>query len=82
VEGAIMRIEAITIGENPPADVNVLVEVPVGGQPIKYEMDKDAGTLFVDRLLHTPIKIGAWLDAARAREMIANAIARANSQET
>ena len=50
-----MRIEAIKIGDNPPADVNVIVEVPVGGQPIKYEMDKDAGTLVVDRFLYTPM---------------------------
>jgi inorganic pyrophosphatase len=50
-----MRIEAIAIGKNPPDDVNVIVEVPVGGQPIKYEMDKEAGTLFVDRFLYTPM---------------------------
>ena len=50
-----MRIEAIAIGANPPADVNVIVECPVGGQPIKYEMDKDAGTLVVDRFLYTPM---------------------------
>ena len=40
-----MRIDAIAIGDNPPEDINVIVEVPVGGQPIKYELDKDAGTL-------------------------------------
>ncbi len=50
-----MRIEAITIGSNPPDDVNVIIEVPVGGQPIKYEMDKEAGTLVVDRFLYTPM---------------------------
>ncbi len=50
-----MRIEAISIGENPPEDVNVIIEVPLGGQPIKYEMDKDAGTLVVDRFLYTPM---------------------------
>ena len=50
-----MRIEAIAIGSNPPDDVNVIVEVPVGGQPIKYEMDKEAGTLVVDRFLYTPM---------------------------
>ena len=50
-----MRIEAIAIGQNPPEDVNVIIEVPVGGQPIKYEMDKDAGTLVVDRFLYTPM---------------------------
>ena len=50
-----MRIDAISIGKNPPEDVNVIIEVPVGGQPIKYEMDKDAGTLVVDRFLYTPM---------------------------
>lgn len=50
-----MRIDAIAIGENPPNDVNVIIEVPVGGQPIKYEMDKKAGTLVVDRFLYTPM---------------------------
>ena len=50
-----MRIDAIAIGKNPPEDINVIVEVPVGGQPIKYEMDKEAGTLVVDRFLYTPM---------------------------
>ena len=50
-----MRIEAIPIGNNPPEDVNVIIEVPVGGHPIKYEMDKASGTLFVDRFLYTPM---------------------------
>ena len=50
-----MRIDAIKIGKNPPEDVNVIVEVPVGGHPIKYEMDKDAGALVVDRFLYTPM---------------------------
>ncbi|PWE55131.1 inorganic diphosphatase [Metarhizobium album] len=50
-----MRIDAISIGKNPPNDINVIVEVPVGGQPIKYEMDKEAGTLVVDRFLYTPM---------------------------
>ncbi len=50
-----MRIDAIAIGQNPPDDVNVIIEVPVGGQPIKYELDKDAGTLVVDRFLYTPM---------------------------
>jgi inorganic pyrophosphatase len=51
-----MRIDAIPIGINPPEDVNVIVEVPIGGEPIKYEMDKAAGTLVVDRFLHTPMR--------------------------
>jgi inorganic pyrophosphatase len=48
-----MRIDAISIGNDPPHDVNVLIEVPLGGQPIKYELNKDAGTLVVDRFLYT-----------------------------
>ena len=51
-----MRIDAIAIGNNPPDDVNVIIEVEIGGEPIKYEMDKEAGTLFVDRFLHTPMR--------------------------
>ncbi|MGA7546528.1 MAG: inorganic diphosphatase, partial [Methyloceanibacter sp.] len=51
-----MRLEAIAIGVNPPDDVNVVIEVPIGGEPIKYEMDKAAGTLVVDRFLHTPMR--------------------------
>ena len=51
-----MRIEAIPIGYHPPEDVNVIVEVPIGGEPIKYELDKASGTLFVDRFLHTPMR--------------------------
>jgi len=50
-----MRIDAIAIGKNPPEDVNVIIEVPVGGHPIKYELDKEAGTLVVDRFLYTPM---------------------------
>lgn len=50
-----MRIDAITIGDTPPHDVNVIIEVPLGGHPIKYELDKDAGTLVVDRFLYTPM---------------------------
>jgi len=51
-----MNLEAITIGKNAPHDVNVVIEVPVGGEPIKYEMDKDSGALFVDRFLYTPMR--------------------------
>jgi inorganic pyrophosphatase len=51
-----MRIEAIPVGNNPPEDINVIIEVPVGGEPIKYEMDKASGTLFVDRFLYTPMR--------------------------
>jgi len=51
-----MRLDAIPVGENAPADVNVIIEVPIGGEPIKYELDKDAGALVVDRFLYTAMR--------------------------
>ncbi len=51
-----MRIDAIPTGKNPPDDINVIIEVPVGGEPIKYEMDKASGALFVDRYLYTSMR--------------------------
>ncbi|HEY2837379.1 MAG TPA: inorganic diphosphatase [Rhizomicrobium sp.] len=51
-----MRIDKIATGQNSPDDVNVIVEVPVGGEPIKYELDKESGTLVVDRFLYTAMR--------------------------
>jgi inorganic pyrophosphatase len=51
-----MRIDQIPVGKNAPDDVNVIIEVPIGGEPIKYEMDKASGTLFVDRFLYTSMR--------------------------
>ena len=51
-----MNLDAIAIGHNPPEDVNTIIEVPIGGEPIKYEMDKAAGTLVVDRFLYTAMR--------------------------
>jgi inorganic pyrophosphatase len=51
-----MRLEAVSIGRNPPHDVNVVIEVPIGGEPIKYEMDKESGALVVDRFLYTAMR--------------------------
>src|SRR3546814_12008328 len=48
-----MRLDKIAIGHNPPYDVNVIVEVSVGSDPVKHELDKESGALFVDRFLHT-----------------------------
>ncbi|MBO6633071.1 inorganic diphosphatase [Parvibaculum sp.] len=54
-----MRIDAIPAGKNPPHDVNVIVEVPHGGHPVKYEMDKASGAMFVDRFMHTAMQYPA-----------------------
>ena len=51
-----MNIDAIAIGNNPPEDINVIIEVPIGGEPIKYELDKASNTLFVDRFLYTSMR--------------------------
>lgn len=48
-----MDLEKIPIGRNPPTDVNAVVEIPQGGEPVKYELDKSSGAVFVDRFLHT-----------------------------
>jgi len=48
-----MDISKIPIGTNPPYDVNVIVEIPIGGVPVKYELDKESGAMYVDRFLHT-----------------------------
>lgn len=51
-----MLLDAIPAGLNPPHDINVLIEVPIGGEPIKYELNKEAGVLFVDRFLYTSMR--------------------------
>ena len=51
-----MNIDLIPIGDDPPNSVNVIIEVPVGGEPVKYEFDKKSGAIFVDRILHTPMR--------------------------
>ena len=51
-----MNLDALPIGANPPHDVNVVIEVPIGGEPIKYEMDKASGALMVDRFLYTSMR--------------------------
>ncbi|MGN6573237.1 MAG: inorganic diphosphatase [Pseudolabrys sp.] len=48
-----MDLKLIPAGRNPPKDVNAVIEIPLGGVPVKYEFDKQSGALFVDRFLHT-----------------------------
>ena len=54
-----MNINAIPVGDDVPHSVNVIIEVPSGGEPVKYEFDKESGALFVDRILHTPMRYPA-----------------------
>ncbi|MEL6316189.1 MAG: inorganic diphosphatase [Pseudomonadota bacterium] len=53
-----MDVSKISAGHNPPTDVNVIIEIPGGaggGQPVKYEIDKDSGAVFVDRIVNAPM---------------------------
>lgn len=50
-----MDISKIKIGDDAPNHVNVIVENTMGGPPVKYELDKESGAVFVDRFLHTPM---------------------------
>lgn len=51
-----MRLDAVSIGRDPPHEINVVIEVPMGGEPIKYELDKVSGALVVDRFLYTAMR--------------------------
>ncbi len=48
-----MDVGAISAGPNPPTDIHAVIEIPLGGAPVKYELDKTSGALRVDRFLHT-----------------------------
>jgi len=50
------QVSKINAGLNPPEEINVIIEVPAGGAPVKYEMHKRSGALLVDRILHTPMR--------------------------
>jgi inorganic pyrophosphatase len=51
-----MDLSKISPGDNLPDEINVVIEVPLGGEPIKYEIDKASGAMFVDRFLYTPMR--------------------------
>ncbi len=48
-----MDISKIPTGKNAPEEINVIIEVPMGSIPVKYELDKASGAIFVDRFVHT-----------------------------
>ena len=51
-----MSLHLVPTGKNCPDEVNVIIEIPMGGEPIKYEIDKDSGAIFVDRILGTAMR--------------------------
>lgn len=48
-----MDLTQIPVGVEPPWDIHAVIEIPQGGIPVKYELEKKSGALFVDRFLHT-----------------------------
>jgi inorganic pyrophosphatase len=50
-----MSLHNVTPGAKAPEEFNVIIEIPMNADPIKYEVDKDSGALFVDRFLTTPM---------------------------
>ncbi len=51
-----MNVNDITPGVNPPDDFNAIIEIPLDGTPVKYEVDKDTGAILVNRLLATSMR--------------------------
>jgi inorganic pyrophosphatase len=48
-----MNLDRVTTGLDVPNDVNVIIEIPMNAEPIKYEVDKETGAMFVDRFMST-----------------------------
>ena len=48
-----MFFDKVKAGNNPPEDINVIIEIPCHGAPVKYEVDKESGAFFVDRFMAT-----------------------------
>lgn len=51
-----MGLELVSPGKNPPEEINVIIEIPKDSEPVKYEVDKETGAIFVDRILSTPMR--------------------------
>src|SRR4249919_1355281 len=51
-----MGLELVPTGKNPPDELNVIIEIPKDAEPVKYEVDKASGAIFVDRVLSTPMR--------------------------
>ena len=51
-----MGLDQVNSGRNPPEEINVVIEIPKDSEPVKYEVDKESGAIFVDRILSTPMR--------------------------
>jgi len=48
-----MNLDRVTSGKDVPHDINVIIEIPSHSDPVKYEVDKETGAMFVDRFMNT-----------------------------
>jgi len=51
-----MSLELVATGRSVPDEINVIIEIPKDAEPVKYEVDKSTGAIFVDRILSTPMR--------------------------
>jgi inorganic pyrophosphatase len=51
-----MALELVPTGRDVPNDINVVIEIPINSEPVKYEVDKESGAIFVDRILSTSMR--------------------------
>ncbi|MFA5683446.1 MAG: inorganic diphosphatase [Lysobacteraceae bacterium] len=51
-----MGLDLVPPGRDVPDEINVIIEIPKDAEPVKYEVDKDSGAIFVDRVLSTPMR--------------------------
>ena len=48
-----MGLDLVPTGKNPPDEINVIIEIQKDSEPVKYEVDKESGAIFVDRFMTT-----------------------------
>ncbi|MEO8672952.1 MAG: inorganic diphosphatase [Tahibacter sp.] len=51
-----MGLDLVVTGKDVPNEINVIIEIPKDAEPVKYEVDKATGAIFVDRVLSTPMR--------------------------
>ena len=51
-----MGLDRVPAGRSVPQEINVVIEIPKDAEPVKYEVDKASGAIFVDRVLSTPMR--------------------------
>ena len=51
-----MSLDRVDAGRDVPENFNVVIEIPMNAEPVKYEVDKETGAIFVDRVLTTPMR--------------------------